>query len=88
MIASSVAIGDSSRPVMKLTSAGVRPMADSTKLRKNAERVMKMIIPLVRMVDSNAWPRFCQVKVRRSRPRPNAANTPSAADSLAVAKPL
>src|SRR3546814_7295991 len=88
MMASSVPIGDISRPVTKLTRVDVSPMDDSTKLRKNADRLMKMIIPVVRMVDSKVCPRFCKVKARRHRPRANAAMTPRAADTLAVAKPL
>ncbi|MNE71611.1 hypothetical protein D3C80_1675010 [compost metagenome] len=71
-----------------MTRVVVSPMDASTKLRKNADKVMKMIMPVVRNVASKAWPRLCQVRARRHRPKPKALSTPSAADSLAVAKPL
>ncbi|MNE46286.1 hypothetical protein D3C80_1406130 [compost metagenome] len=54
MIASSVAVGERFRSVTKWTSVVVRPMEASTKLRKNADKVMSMIMPVVRRVASNA----------------------------------
>ncbi|MNT95578.1 hypothetical protein D3C72_2374780 [compost metagenome] len=72
---------------MAFTSKVVRPIEDSTKFRKNAASVIRMIIPVVRSVASKARPSIVQVSTRLQAHSRVAATTPSAADSLAVAMP-
>ncbi len=64
MMASIMPSGGRSRLVTALTSKVVRPMEDSTKFRKNAASVIRMIMPVVRSVASKARPSISHVSTR------------------------
>ena len=63
------------------------PIDVMTKLTKSAAIRITMIIAVVRMVPSSVSAQHCQVSRRFQAASTKATSTPSAADSVGVAKP-
>ena len=78
------------RPLWVIRSVTCRPMPTdvTTKLRKVAAIRISMIITVVRMVPSSASASIAQVSRRFQAASAKAIRTPSAADSVGVARPV